>query len=544
MTPFVIGAWVLFAGVVTVWPPIFWHAVTDAPLLLLILLAGTVVSALDALDVRGRDLMALFMRLETMERYIMADTQPAPDRRQIPNDPPALDPPYKHDLARLPSPKCKAMAKLIEDNLIAAQVQGARITPIGETVGIKLLDDQAGDQLKGIEPAIAFAIKHGDFSLDIKPEKRAAFLIVRDEKQKDLTPDLLGKPNLKKHEIILGAASHNGFPLKTEMGTTTVPHVGLAGTTGSGKSTFLRYLLAQIVGYADPRQARLLLIDPKREDLLIFENAPHLVAPVICEKHEAEKALAWCCDEMRRRQNQGIYTVKGHLFVVLEEWGNLGSNGSKSGQSDVFHLASELLRQGRSAGITLIVAMQRPTPEISTPEFKSLLPARIAFDTGDKNSSRAFIGTDAAAGLPTGVGVFSSKGKLTEFKAPLFTSDQVNTLVGRVAAKAQQLNIRTHHVPELAELGQSSASAGRLDADDEFLQWLIDENITSLRLTDTRRRLGISQRQAEKKHAELAAMGFATLTKGKPAQIHLEAIRNHLHPSDEPGDEPGVNLDE
>jgi hypothetical protein len=106
------------------------------------------------------------------------------------------------------------------------------------------------------------------------------------------------------------------------------------------------------------------------------------------------------------------------------------------------------------------------------------------------------------------------------------------------------MNISVTHVPDLAGLGETPPSSRPADADTEFLQWLIDKHITSLRLTDTRRRLDISQRQAEKKHTELAAMGFATLTKGKPAQIHLEAIRNHLHPSDEPGDESGVNLDE
>jgi S-DNA-T family DNA segregation ATPase FtsK/SpoIIIE len=216
-----------------------------------------------------------------------------------------------------------------------------------------------------------------------------------------------------------------GHPVVADLAR--MPHVLVAGTTGSGKSVTLNAMILSLVYKSELRQVRLILIDPKMLELSVYQDIPHLLAPVVVDMKQATNALGWCVAEMDRRyklmnwiaaRNLSGFNHKvaerkiedpfspdpakpqmlqplPHIVVVIDELADLMLVVGKK----VEELITRLAGKARAAGIHLVLATQRPSVDVITGLIKANIPSRIAFQVSSKVDSRTILDQSGAESL-------------------------------------------------------------------------------------------------------------------------------------------------
>lgn len=238
-------------------------------------------------------------------------------------------------------------------------------------------------------------------------------------------------PNVRRSSVTLGdvlVPAGEGGPLVLGIGKdvagepalsdlATMPHLLIGGTTGSGKSVAINAMLMSIIMRSTPSEVRLILIDPKRVELSLYNGVPHLYVPVVTEPKEAASALAWAVTEMERRlkvlqvagaRNIGGYNAmvqqgKGpegaeelpYLVIVIDELADLMMVAAKEVEESICRIA----QLARAAGIHLIVATQRPEANVVTGLIKANITNRIAFNVASAIDSRVILDQPGAEKL-------------------------------------------------------------------------------------------------------------------------------------------------
>lgn len=150
----------------------------------------------------------------------------------------------------------------------------------------------------------------------------------------------------------------DGVPLLVRLGSADVPHLLIAGTTGSGKSQAARTILASLAIFQRAREIQLLIIDPKGSDFRAFEMLPHLVCPIVHDIETARERLEWLTQEMERRQTSNV--KRPRIVVMIDEMADLLMQGGNA----VGEGLTRLVQRGRSAGICIIACTQKPTAKV------------------------------------------------------------------------------------------------------------------------------------------------------------------------------------
>ena len=211
-----------------------------------------------------------------------------------------------------------------------------------------------------------------------------------------------------------------------------MPHLLVAGTTGSGKSVALNAMILSILYKAEPREVRLILVDPKMLELSAYQDIPHLLAPVVTDMRQAANALTWCMGEVERRYRLmtwiGVRNLSGYnhkvadgersgnplkdpdtldstepqpleklpyVVVIIDELADLMMVSGKK----VEELIARLAQKARAAGVHLILATQRPSVDVITGLIKANIPTRIAFQVSSKVDSRTILDQQGAESL-------------------------------------------------------------------------------------------------------------------------------------------------
>ena len=185
-----------------------------------------------------------------------------------------------------------------------------------------------------------------------------------------------------------------------------MPHVMIAGATGSGKSVCINTLIASIIYKAKPSEVKLVMIDPKVVELSVYNGIPHLLIPVVTDPKKAAGALAWAVQEMENRYamfaSKGVRDLKGynesieneegagtlpHIVIIIDELADL----MMVAKNDVEDAICRLAQKARAAGMHLVIATQRPSVDVITGLIKANIPSRIAFAVSSQVDSRTIL---------------------------------------------------------------------------------------------------------------------------------------------------------
>ena len=260
-----------------------------------------------------------------------------------------------------------------------------------------------------------------------------------------------------------------------------MPHLLVAGTTGSGKSVMLNGLLTSLLLTTDPRQVKMVLIDPKRVELSYFGRIPHLITPVVTDVKKAANALSWAVAEMERRYevlerfgsrslegyNSRSETTMPYIVIVIDELADLMMQAAAKVEDAVIRIA----QKARAVGIHLVVATQRPSVDVITGMIKANVPSRIAFAVSSQVDSRVILDTVGAESL-LGMGdmLFKPVSALrpSRVQGAFISESEVERVVeATVGAGSARGRFEPSYVPEVTE--PKNAKQEDEEPDDELL---------------------------------------------------------------------------
>ena len=222
--------------------------------------------------------------------------------------------------------------------------------------------------------------------------------------------EIIADEKFNKKEINLPIAlgkNISGIPIIGDL--STMPHLLIAGTTGSGKSVCVNSIILSLLYRHPPEKCNLILIDPKMLELSTYEGIPHLLCPVITEAKKATAALGWTVKEMENRYklmtNLGVKNIDGYndknkkkmpyIVVIVDEMSDLMLIAGK----EIENYVQKLSQMARAAGIHIIMATQRPSVDVITGTIKANFPNRISFQVSSKIDSRTILGEQGAEQL-------------------------------------------------------------------------------------------------------------------------------------------------
>ena len=287
-----------------------------------------------------------------------------------------------------------------------------------------------------------------------------------------------------------------------------MPHLLVAGTTGSGKSVMLNGLLTSLLLTIDPRQVKMILIDPKRVELSPFGRIPHLITPVVTDVKKAANALQWAVAEMERRyevlERMGSRSLDGYnirsetpmpyVVIVIDELADLMMQAGAKVEDAIVRIA----QKARAVGIHLVVATQRPSVDVITGMIKANIPSRIAFAVSSQVDSRVIMDAGGAEVL-LGMGdmLFKPVSALrpSRVQGAFISENEVERVVGATEDAASG-RAEPHFVEEVTQQPKGQKEASDEPEDDllpEAASFVVSTQQASVSAVQRRFRVGYSR---------------------------------------------------
>jgi S-DNA-T family DNA segregation ATPase FtsK/SpoIIIE len=262
--------------------------------------------------------------------------------------------------------------------------------------------------------------------------------------------EILNNSDFKKRDIKLPIAlgkSISGNPIVGDL--SSMPHLLIAGTTGSGKSVCINTIILSMLYRHTPDKCKFILIDPKMLELSTYEGIPHLLCPVITEAKKAASVLGWVVKEMESRYRlmtkEGVRNIDGYnakhklpmpyIVVVVDEMSDLMLVAGK----EIENYIQKLSQMARAAGIHIIMATQRPSVDVITGTIKANFPTRISFQVTSKIDSRTILGEQGAEQL-LGKGdmlFMSSANRIIRIHAPFVSDNEIEKVNNFLRSQAE-----------------------------------------------------------------------------------------------------------
>lgn len=325
-------------------------------------------------------------------------------------------------------------------------------------------------------------------------------------------------------DMVEAVLAHHDKPLEVALGRTVtgevmtadltkMPHLLIAGATGSGKSVAINVIITSILLNAKPHQVKFLMIDPKKVELSVYNGIPHLLSPVVSDPKKAARSLGKVVAEMERRYELfahfGIRNIKGYnaqvkahpedenhhylplILVIVDELSDLMMTVSKDVEDAIVRIA----QMGRAAGIHMILATQRPSVDVITGLIKANVPSRIAFAVSSGVDSRTILGTNGAEKLlGRGDMLFQpiDQNKPTRVQGAFISDHDVEAIVDYIKKEAPA-HYDEKMVVSDAEIKQAENQEEQDSLFPEAVKFVVQEQKASTSLIQRRFRIGYNR---------------------------------------------------
>ena len=353
--------------------------------------------------------------------------------------------------------------------------------------------------------------------------------------------EVLESAEARKHPSRLAVAMGKDNSGKCVVGDIAkMPHVLIAGATGSGKSVCINCIICSILYRATPEEVRLIMIDPKMVELSAYNGIPHLLVPVVTDPKKASGALQWAVAEMTERfrkfAERGVREIKGYnlscgpdekpmpqIVIIIDELADLMMVSPGEVEDSICRLA----QLARAAGIHLVIATQRPSVNVITGVIKANIPARIAFTVASFVDSRTILDVGGAEKLlGRGDMLFAPSGsnKMQRVQGAWVSDDEVHAIVEYIKAR-HDVEYNEDVIERMNKADEAPAEAETDDpADecDELLQQAIEIAVEAgqASISMLQRRLRIGYARAGRLIDEMAARGIVSQSEGaKPRSV-------------------------
>ena len=287
--------------------------------------------------------------------------------------------------------------------------------------------------------------------VSVIPGKNTVGIEIPNESRESVSlREIIDNDKFQKKEIKLPIAlgkSISGIPIVGDL--TSMPHLLIAGTTGSGKSVCINTIIVSLLYKLNPDLCKFILIDPKMLELSTYEGIPHLLTPVITDAKKATSALAWTVKEMNSRyklmSKVGVRNIDGYnskhklkmpyIVVVVDEMSDLMLVAGK----EIENYIQKLSQMARAAGIHIIMATQRPSVDVITGTIKANFPTRVSFQVSSKIDSRTILGEQGAEQL-LGKGdmlFMSSANRIIRIHGPYVSEQEIERIANTLRAQGK-----------------------------------------------------------------------------------------------------------
>lgn len=413
----------------------------------------------------------------------------------------------------------KKKGEIIEETLRSFGVKAKIVhVSVGPTVTRFELRPEVGVRISKIESlsnelAMALAATHIRIEAPI-PGKPAVGIEIPNLKAHSVPlRDVLSSPefrNSKGHIPVALGKDITGKPVVTDL--SQMPHLLIAGSTGSGKSVCINSIITSIIYHSSPKDVKLMLIDPKVVELSVYNGIPHLRTEVVTDMKKAQGTLNWAVREMEARYQlfagARVRNIEGYnqinsekklpyILVIVDEFADLMNVAAK----EVEVLIQRLTQKARAAGIHLILATQRPSADVITGVIKSNIPSRIAFMVESNLNSRIILDEGGAETLlGKGDMLFKQAGALTTRRIQgAFISDrEVESVVNYVKQECLAQDKEVQYEPiDLSVPEKETDKETGLEEQDELLkeasEWILDTKRASVSALQRRFRIGYTR---------------------------------------------------
>lgn len=290
-----------------------------------------------------------------------------------------------------------------------------------------------------------------------------------------------------------------------------MPHLLIAGSTGSGKSVCLNTIICSLLYKYTPDELKFLLIDPKKVELNLYNDIPHLVAPVVTEPKKAAVALKWMVNEMENRyqilSDLGVKDIKSYnsvvkneeklpyVVIIIDELADLMMAAPVEVETYICRIA----QKARAAGLHLIVATQRPSVQVITGDIKSNIPTRIAFAVFSQIDARTILDSVGAEKLlGKGDMLFTEKGgKLKRIQGAYISEEEIIEITKFLKAQGKPEYLQGVEILDKEDIGESTDKKNNVSNEDELLsdaaRLILESGQASISMLQRKLRIGYSR---------------------------------------------------